>query len=133
MKCSTRLCSEVAEYEVKPDLRHCYGTLTSDTIKRVGKSLKPCQEIVKNVDIQLENFTAIGRHEETLFEDEINLMVKELQKEKLIDKIPGRKNKSFPNIGIARQGYSNKLEQWLQKQIKNIKMEQEMKRLSQDL
>ena len=124
---------ELLNGEVKPDLRHRYGTLTSDTIKRVGKSLKPCQEIVKNVDIQLENFTAIGRHKEMFFEDEINLMVKELHKEKLFDKIPGRKHKSFPNIGIARKVNSNKLEQWLQKQIKNLKIEQEMKRLTKDL
>ena len=42
------------------------------------------------VDIQLGTFDAIGRHEKQLFQEDVELMVKELHKENLFEQKAGR-------------------------------------------
>ena len=66
--------------EGKPNLCNRYGNLTQAFIDRVGKSLKSFKDIANNIDKQLGNFTAIGRHKHKSFEEDVNVMVEELKK-----------------------------------------------------
>ena len=64
----------------------------------MGKSVKQCKLIENMVDIQLGTFDAIGRHEKQLFQEDVELMVKELYKENLFEQKAGRAHISFPNF-----------------------------------
>ena len=60
--------------------------------------MRQCKMIENLVGIQLETFDAIGRHKELLFEKDVELMVKELQMDKLYEQHPGRTYKTFPKF-----------------------------------
>ena len=96
---------ELLNSEVKPDLKHKFGRLTEKTIDRVGKSVRQCKLIENMVDIQLGTFDAIGRHEKQLFQEDVELMVKELYKENLFEQKAGRAHISFPNF---RRSFTSK-------------------------
>ena len=115
---------ELLNGEVKPDLKHRYGTLTQQVIERVGKSLKPCKDVQENLDVQIDHFTAIGRHKQVLFEDDVAAMVGDLTTENLFYEIPGRSNKSFTSIKRFSQTNWMKVSDWLDKPIKGLIKEQ---------
>ena len=115
---------ELLNGEVKPDLKHKYGTLTKQTIDRVGKSLKPCRNVEHAIDRQLERFTAIGRHRENFYEEDVSLMVNELKEENLFKKVPGRYHKSFEKIKNQRKINWCKVNSWLSGRITMASKEQ---------
>eukprot|EP00112_Aurelia_sp_Birch-Aquarium-sp1_P019824 Seg4989.1 transcript_id=Seg4989.1/GoldUCD/mRNA.D3Y31 product="hypothetical protein" protein_id=Seg4989.1/GoldUCD/D3Y31 len=78
---------ELLNEEVKPDLKHKYGNLTTKTIERVFRSIKACKEVEKSIDIQTGKFSAIGRHKDQFFEEDVASMVDELKEEKLFEQI----------------------------------------------
>lgn len=121
---------ELLNGDVKPDLRHRYGTLTQETIDRVGKSLKLLKEVEESIDIQAEKFSAIGRHRKQYFEKEIAEFVQDLKNENLLDEIPGRMHRSFPKLKAKRKVNWKKLEEWLKKKIDTLAKQQQLKLLS---
>ena len=126
---------ELLNGEVKPDLKHKFGTLTEKTIDRVGKSVRQCKMIENLVDIQLETFDAIGRHKEQLFEKDVELMVKELQMDKLFEEHPGRTYKTFPEFRRHQHSSMNrtKLNEWLTMQKGRIAKQQELHCLTEKM
>ena len=126
---------ELLNGEVKPDLKHKFGTLTEKTIDRVGKSVGQCKMIENLVDIQLETFDAIGRHKEQLFEKDVELMVKELQMNKLFEEHPGRTYKTFPKFRRHQLSSMNrtKLNEWLTMQKGRIAKQQKLHCLTEKM
>lgn len=120
---------ELLNGEVKPDLKHRYGNLTDLVIERVGKSLKGCKEVSMNINAQLENFEAIGRHKAIHFEEDVSVMVKELQREGLFDENPGRAHRGFENIKLKPAVNWDKISTWIQQHLNKIGKIEEMKQL----
>ena len=121
---------------MKPDLKHKFGTLTEKTIDRGGKSVRQCKMIENLVDIQLETFDAIGRHKEQLFEKDVELMVQELQMDKLVEQNPGRTYyKTFPKFRRHQHSSMNrtKLNEWLTMQKGRIAKRQKLHCLTEKM
>ena len=87
---------ELLNGEVKLDLKHKFWHINRKNNKQSWKSVWQCKMIENLVDIQLETSDAIGRHKKQLFEKDVELMVKELQMDKLFEEHPGRTYKIFP-------------------------------------
>ena len=126
---------ELLNGEVKPDLRHKFRTLTEKTIDRVGRLVRQCKMIENLVDIQLETFDAIGRYQEQLFEKAVELMVKELQMDKLFEQHPGRTYKTFPKFRRDQHSSMNhtKLNEWLTMQKGRIAKQQKLHSLTKKM
>lgn len=106
---------------VKPDLKG-RGQLTSDTINRVGKSLKQVQDILGNYDHQVHYFSSIGRHKPVNMQDDIAKMVSELSEENLFEVHPGRYHTAFPNFPLSKMNKLDgfKLKQWLKRKKQDL-------------
>ena len=124
---------ELLNSEVKPDLKHKFGTLTEKTIDRVGKSVKQCKLIKNMVDIQLGTFDAIGRHEKQLFQEDVELMVKELYKENLFEQKAGRAHISFPNFRRSFTLKKKQFNDWLEQQKEKIARKQSLQSLTEKM
>ncbi len=117
---------ELLNGEVKPGLKHKYGSLTTKTIERVGRSIKGCKEIEKSIDIQTGKFSAIGRHKEHFFENDVKSMVGDLKEERLFESIPGRYHPSFKSMRARRKINWEKIDKWLKVKIDELAKQQEV-------
>ncbi len=93
------------------------------------KSLKSCKDIASNIDKQLGNFTAIGRHKNNCFEDDVKVMVEELKKENLLEPLPGRAHKTFSKIKLSPTLNWDKTSQWIRKNIQKMARAENLKML----
>lgn len=91
-------CMEILNREVKPELDHKGGTLTSATIGRVGKGLKVAKDIDDYMDKTIDFFSGLGRHAQPTYANQLPTLVEELQPQSLFAKVPGRCHASFPKF-----------------------------------
>ena len=113
---------ELLNGQVKPALKGRGSTLSTATINRVSRSIKPVEDVQHNVDSQLKFYSGIGRHKVPKeVKDEVGVFVKEYAEENLFDVIPHRSHRSYPYFAKSTLHKLNgcKLRRW----IKNKKEE----------
>ena len=105
----------------KDDVTTFRSNLTEHSIARRGHAIGPIMKIIEHFDKVLDKKKESGRHEMPSLEEDFNLVLNELRREKVSTEVPGRQHSLFPDIQSgpfkSLEEESHKLQQWLKKRI----------------
>ena len=82
---------------VKDDMNTFPSNLTEHSIARSGHAIGPIMKIIEHFDNVLDIKQESGHYELPSLEEDFNLVLNELQREKVFTQVPGRQHSSFPD------------------------------------
>jgi len=106
---------EFLNMRAKDALSSLCGNMTSSSITRCGRSLQGLNDIIESYTKGLGQYFGKPSNSKPSLQKDIKSLVQHLQPEKLFDKLPKRRHRSFPNIqfNCLKKLNGRKLNEWL--------------------